>query len=440
MKQKIKDDSFYIGLLIISIFVYFFCALLIPFNQAPDESMRFDVVRYLYTYGRLPHGGDEFIRNPVWGISYGFTPIFSYIISAIFVLPMKLLTDDIYTYIVAARMVSVFSSLGTVYFCIKIGRKLLGNEWAKVLAIGVAFWPQFIFVSSYVNNDAFAIFTVAWVIYGIVIGIEKRWNNKACIFLGCGCGLCALSYYNAYGIVLVAIIVAVIDVLFSNDIEKKWLFIIHKAGIVSLVAFGVAGWWFVRNAVLYQGDFLGLDTCRKYGEMYAVEEYKPSKRATPNNSGVSLFTMLFEMKWINISYESFLGKFGNMNVSLPQKCYSLLSYLLACGVLGNVFPYKKESGENNKKMRYLWGGMWLMIAITIAISVYYSYNNDFQPQGRYCLPMLISLLMIVMLGYKKISCCLPKNVKRYVPLILIVLFSLNMLWVLSEVFIVLYIE
>ena len=55
-----------------------------PFNSGPDEGMKMDICKYIAQNNKLPHGGDEAVRNPIWGISYGFTPIFSYIISSIF--------------------------------------------------------------------------------------------------------------------------------------------------------------------------------------------------------------------------------------------------------------------------------------------------------------------------------------------------------------------
>ena len=51
----------------------------------PDEVMRYDVAQYLYAHpGQLPHGADAAIRDKIWGISYGFYPILSYMVSAVF--------------------------------------------------------------------------------------------------------------------------------------------------------------------------------------------------------------------------------------------------------------------------------------------------------------------------------------------------------------------
>ena len=56
----------------------------LPFNGGPDETMRFLIPQYIYHYGSLPNGADSAVIDSRWGTSYGFTPIFSYIVSAVF--------------------------------------------------------------------------------------------------------------------------------------------------------------------------------------------------------------------------------------------------------------------------------------------------------------------------------------------------------------------
>ena len=73
--------------------VFVFCAYwahLLPLDAGPDEKMRYDIPMYIYEHGRLPHGGDPSIRNPIWGTSYAFLPILSYIISALFMKIMSI--------------------------------------------------------------------------------------------------------------------------------------------------------------------------------------------------------------------------------------------------------------------------------------------------------------------------------------------------------------
>ncbi len=92
LKKINREKTLNIIIVVIAFCVYFAWSCSQPYNGAPDEGMKYDICQYLLHHGTLPHGGDWEIRNPVWGISYGFTPILSYIISAFFMKFIMLFT------------------------------------------------------------------------------------------------------------------------------------------------------------------------------------------------------------------------------------------------------------------------------------------------------------------------------------------------------------
>lgn len=417
-KTDVRNRIFWICFVAGCFLVYCAWAVIIPYNHAPDEAMRYAIPRFIYQYGELPHGGDPRIRNEIWGISYGFTPITSYIISAFFMKIVSLFTVSETALLIAARFVSVLFSTGTVCFCIGIGQKLFHGIYAKLFVVSVCLLPQFVFISAYVNNDSMGLFTVAWIIYAILVAEENKWNLKSCIFLGVGIGLCLLSYYNCYGIILVALIYALVSVLRDKTIEHKPQFILARIIWVALPALLVAGWWFIRNYVIYDGDLLGMNTSHMYGELYAQEPYKPSNRATPYRSGVSLPGMLVHMGWIHSTCQSFIGQFDYMSVLLQPYCYTMMYLVGGIGFLGNFLLLKRDTLYRIDSKNLFKICMFMMCAITIGISVYYSYFNDFQAQGRYCLPMLLSLNVLIITGWYKLSEKVAPNGKNAVAVVL----------------------
>ena len=100
-------------------------AAILPFDQAADERMRYNVVDYIVRHNALPHGDDPELRNEVWGISYAFNPILSYMVSALFVKVVKLFTDSFDVILFAARFVNVLLGTGTAYFVMKLGKRFL---------------------------------------------------------------------------------------------------------------------------------------------------------------------------------------------------------------------------------------------------------------------------------------------------------------------------
>lgn len=411
--MKISRDALIEIAFLCSVFVlYTLWAVLIPFGECPDEPFRFKIPDYIYRFGTLPRGDDPYIMDEAWGISYGFTPILSYMISGLFMKVTSIFSTDPEHLQLAARMVSVCFSVGTAFFTIRIGKNIFKGIYSWVFVLFVTLLPQFIFISSYVNCDAICIFSVAWIIYAIIVGNEKKWNFSSCVFLGAGIGICLLSYYNAYGIILMAALFCILSVLFDKEIEKKGKFLLVRILWVLLVTFIVAGWWFVRSYIIYDGDLLGLRASRECGELNAIDAFKPHNRQTPNNMGYSLKYMLIDMGWIHYSVDSFIGRFGWFLIVLPNAYYLFVKILIAAGLAGNVFLRKVREIYEVKQKALFHIAMIGSIIITIGISVYYSYFNDFQPQGRYCLPMWIPLAIFVTAGIGGLVRLLPEKMQK----------------------------
>ena len=390
---------------ILTIFLFgIFCYYLIwtisqPYNTCPDEGMKWDICKYIFEHNSIPDGREESIRNPIWGISYAFQPILTYMIGALFVKIASIFTTNQFVLVVAARLVSTISMTLVIYFVIKIANKLFNDkEKYKYLFITIiTFQPITAFLASYINNDSTAILSITMIIYLWILGLESNWKTKYCVLLGLAIGFCALTYYNAYGYILCSIIICLISTI-SNKMKVKD--IVQKAIIVSLVAFAVAGWWFIRNAIIYDGDILGTKTQNEYGDKYAMEDYKPSIRKTPQNSGESLMHMLHDDKWIKTVIMSFVGIFGYHSIIMSNKIYYSYFIIWLIGGIGCILKFKELFIYKNKeKNRYLLNYIFVIsIIIPIALSIIYSYTSDFQPQGRYIMGIIVPFTYFLVSG------------------------------------------
>lgn len=366
----------------------------VPYNQGPDELVRYKIPIYLAKHGKLPFGGDSEVRIDYWGFSYAFQPILGYFLPAILMRMGMLFNTPNNLIYLWARFASVIYSVVTVFLSIRIGDHLFNKRCKWFFVILVSFLPMFQFVSCYVNLDAFAIMCVTWVIYQLIIGKENLWDIKSCILLGLSLGITALSYFNSYGIIICAIIYCVYDVITNKEIDNKIQFLLQKALIVAGVAFLVSGWWFIRNAIIYNGDFLGLKTSNMYAEKYACPDLLPNKRGIINSENPTLSYMLFDRRWIHTTLYSFVGTFGNMNVFM-EHAVSWLFFMIP--ILSLILYLVKDK---NKKFDMFYFLMFIMCIITTCLNMYYSFFNDFQPQGRYCMPMLIPLMLLITKGFE----------------------------------------
>jgi hypothetical protein len=166
---------------------------------------------------------------------------------------------------------------------------------------------------------------------------------------------------------------------------------------VAGVAFLVSGWWFIRNAIIYNGDFLGLKTSNMYAEKYARPDLVPNKRGIINSENPTLSYMLFDRRWIHTTLYSFVGTFGYMNVFM-EHAVSWLFFMIP--ILSLILYLVKDK---NKKFDMFYFLMFIMCIITTCLNMYYSFFNDFQPQGRYCMPMLIPLMLLITKGFEAYS-------------------------------------
>lgn len=402
--SKISEKYIKIAFIIIVFLLCFISATKVKNDNAPDEQMKKMICQYIYENNVLPKGDDPAIINGLWGTSYGFTPILSYMISSLFMKITSIFTTSEFALLVAARFVSVLCYTGLAIMAIKIGEKLFNNKAYKWLfIILITCLPQMLFLGSYINNDSIAVFSISLIIYAWIIGLESKWNYKSVIILAIGIGICALSYYNAYGYILTSMIIYVFS-YFINKVDGKIDVknLLKKGSIIAIIAFIIAGWWFVRSYIIYDGDFLGLKTSDACTEIHAQENFKPSKIPNPNHLNMSFSDMLFKQKWIAGTMKSFIGVFGYCSIPIPYIVYRLyyVMYIIAfLGYILYIIKNIKMQYYKREKNRLLLEVIFVInMCITVVLSLYYSYFCDFQPQGRYIMPLLIPLMYFITKG------------------------------------------
>ena len=180
--------------------------------------------------------------------------------------------------------------------------------------------------------------------------------------------------------------------------------ILQKVLIVALMAFAVAGWWFIRNAIIYDGDILGMKTQVECGDKYAIDKYKPSKRETPQKNNESVMDMLIKDDWIKTTLKSFVGIFGYQNIIMSSRIYQFYLILWGLGIIGCLINFKELFIYNKKeKNRYLLNYIFIpSIIIPIILRIYYSYTSEYQAQGRYIMGIIIPFTYFIVSGIKTI--------------------------------------
>ena len=252
---------------------------------------------------------------------------------------------------------------------------------------------------TYVNSDSLALFSIAMIIYYWLKGIENKWQTSYCIKLAISLAIAMLSYYNLYGYILCSALLFLQyyrKVDFSINKYKKML---TKGFMIMGIVFVLAGWFFIRNAILYNGDFIGNRITTEIGNHYGILGYRPIDRAA--NSAALLKTFPGFIRWFLLTGRSFIGCFGYMTIPLFSWMYII--YIVECFIgigLNLLSKYYTTKKEVVKIPQLLSVQLLYASIITLLLSIYYSFS-DYQPQGRYILPILLPFTLLVVKGFEK---------------------------------------
>lgn len=409
LKEKLPADRKWINtdavlktFLVCAAFLsYFVLAKNMSIDMAPDEDMRNDIPYWIYTHHALPRGDEvELLENNVWGFSYGFSPcLLPTILATLMMRIFSLFSSSEASLLLASRMISSLSSVGSMLLCFAIGDRLFKNKWSSYfLAIFIGFLPQVTFISSYFNNDAFSLFACTLILYYLITGREQHWSIRKCIGLAAAMSACILTYYNAYGWLIVCVVFCIVSCLMDKTIEKKAKFLASRVVLIAGIVLCLAGWAFIRNALLYDGDFLGREISNICAKNWAEAGHYVHVPSPPQSQGLSLGEMLFDGYWIPTTLKSLVAVFGGMNIFVSMKLYYGYLFLIVLGLCTGIYYVLKERNDF-----ILYGSLVIAIIAPVCVSIMYSYTSDYQPQGRYIMPMLPALAVFVVLGYDRLA-------------------------------------
>ena len=403
-----------------------------PFGDGPDEINRFKIVEYIYNHGTLPIGSDPEVILDGYGGSYAFQPMLTYIIDGYLLRCLRVFEPSLEMRVFISRLFSIFVGILTALYTKKLSDLLFTNKktaWAFTLA--VTFLPQNLFIHTYVNTDSMGLFSIVLVLYALMLGLRDDFSKKACITLSVGIILCALSYYNCYGIIVCAVLFFIIyffkicrtdnsehsnRIANHSNVQKNknssdssiafydYHALLKKGFFISAIVLIGISWWFIRNAVLYDGDFLALEARNLCAAQTGLEAYNPYTRDTYQRLGIPLTEMVFGTDYFTLVWKSFIAMFGPMLIPTHHYIYMAFKDLFFMAVIGLLIPLKSSAltGVRNTQKWLVNLTMILAIIIPVILALYYSYTFDFQPQGRYYLPMVIPFMYFLTIGMEKL--------------------------------------
>lgn len=377
-------------------------------GNPPDEHARYLVPQFIYKYGRLPTGFEEEIRIPSYGFSYAFYNVFPYIVQGYAMRFVSFFTESPLVLLYTARFINVMSGTAMAAVVYGISRRIFTDKrFGWLFCFAIMFLPQSLFLHTYVNTDSMCLLSTAMMVYALVCAYQEGFTYKNCLWLSGGIILCALSYYNAYGFILSSILLFLGYFLKGQDgkIHYNYKEMLKKGAFIStLVLLGI-GWWFVRSYYLYDGDFLGLETRELTAAEFAIDLVNPLSQNTYQDRGYTVWQMLQETNFYDSVFIGFVAAYGSMSIKAHIWLYRLYKLFYYLGVAGSFWSLVMVLKQKKKVEFHKWffhSNMVFCILMPVVLLIKYSYSMDFQPQGRYILPMIVPLMYYITAGVKNL--------------------------------------
>lgn len=292
-----------------------------------------------------------------------------------------------------------------------IGLMVFYNKKARILALPFLFSPQIWYVFSYCNSDAFALTVSFFVCYQLIcrystLNSYLTGNSTKTILpiflLGVLGGMLFLLKKNFYVFILFVGGYVCWKLYFLINPELRIRFLKRLTVVIFIAAFLTAG----RFGLDYYVN--GPDRSAKIAEArvnYAQPLFNPD---TPidkkhvnlyrKSRGVDWKTLIFQDRWLEKTFLSSVGAYGYLSV-VPSDNYLDAYRWTGLFFLFLLIVFITARGRIHLSILL---SFFLMCSIgLIFISFWHSWTSDFQPQGRYLLP-IIPMLSILLYHVRKV--------------------------------------
>lgn len=274
----------------------------------------------------------------------------------------------------AARFVAMLGGLIMLLCTWWTARRLVPSmpTFALAAALVAALNPQFLFTAATISNDAWAAAMAALAMAaGVEVTVSRR-SPRAWLWVGAAAGLAGLTKYSTLA---VALPLGILWLLYLQ--EQGWRTALRAFGWAASGFALIAGWWFVRNWLLY-GELVPFNR---------MAEVLPTMRRPEPYTWARTFE---HIPWL---VASFWGVF--VAVIAPPLYLDATRWLMVIGLLGLlvgpiIAGVRALRGQARTpahpilalQVKILYGVLLPWLAIVAAGVLYWTRTVEYGEQGR----------------------------------------------------------
>lgn len=400
-----------LGLVLLTLVKGLWWSAAIPAYGGPDEVAHLDYLRHFLIDGRYPVYGvtrffdygtpvPDLVRSYTTrfnGISpEAFQPPLTYLLVSLFVPNGATLSPE--SLLTFARTISVLLSLGIVLLAYATARMLVPEDSLYPIAAAglVSLQPSLSYITSTFNNDALAVLLGTAMVFWLVrVLIRGQLRMIDAVVLG---GLFGLGLLTKQHLLLFLFPIAL--VIFWT--RRSFVAFLGRLALTLGSTALVSGWWYARSLDIY-GDWLGLFTLRG-SALYSAQPF----------AGIAhpLFLVFWPGFWMATirSLFAFFGWDRNIGISYGVNLQDgPLGGMVLLGFLGlgvTLWVLVRSGLRRDRSLDEPYGRFLILSFITLSLFVVgilaYSYAWDVQPGGRWLLPIVLPMTVLVLAGLWRI--------------------------------------
>jgi 4-amino-4-deoxy-L-arabinose transferase-like glycosyltransferase len=371
------------------------------YANTPDEGAHFQYVQFVAQEWRLP------IFEGYEGVGYeAHQPPLYYFLAAVF---YHLFGGEGK----GVRLLSTLCSAGVVWL-VWLSLRRIAPERPLLALSGMgfaAFLPMHIAIGSAVGNDALTNLLFAGVLYLLLRphspallshGVGKRETDSSFPVGGRGAGgegilgiLLGLALITKATAVLLIPLVA-LGVLWQARLQQQsWGRATLRAGLALGLALLIGGWWFVRNAILYDDPLL---------QKTFVNVFAGTAKAEDFLKGGATWGQYLQLvaDWTFRSFWFAYGTPRTANTGLPNFLPDSVYWGLAAWMLitlgGFLWRLREPIPTSVRAWLVLCGVALALVLVSFLLFI----RIFFQAQGRYFYPALLPISVFLALGWERL--------------------------------------
>ncbi|HVX42377.1 MAG TPA: DUF2142 domain-containing protein [Mycobacteriales bacterium] len=279
-------------------------------------------------------------------------------------------------------------------------KNLVGGGPAAVTAAAIPLTiPNLARVGGSVNNDCLLILLTGLVVWLLSKVVAGDFRKKTAVMIGVLTGLACLT--KGFALALPLVVILGYGLAMLRHRKRDWV----DVGITLLGPILIAGWWWVRNLVLY-----GTIQPEGLGKVWAAKHFGPAK---PGFGRVEFlqhfFPLLGRRTWGGIG----LPEVPELS---PALCYVWAIVAILGLVLGVAFGLRGRGGRLAALLLVLPTLFYLGIMLKGSMDHYLHNGMLTGVQGRYLYPTIVAVAALMGVGYARL---VGRQLSGWLPMLVV---------------------